>query len=291
MGKLYVVATPIGNLGDMSPRAVETLRGVSLVVAEDTRTTGVLVRHFGVDTRLLSYHKFNEEARAPDLVARLLAGEDIALVSDAGTPGISDPGQTLVRQAAENGIEVVSVPGACAFAAAVSVSGFPEAPMFFGGFLPRREKEQATCFMQAAQHAPAVCCWYESPLRIQASLCCLCAVVPEAVVCLCNDLTKKHERCYRGTPAEVLAALQENPAAGKGEYVLAVYFATPPRMAQDIPSDEALTPEALLVQELAQNGGTLKNAVRVLSGRGAGGYSKNELYQASLRLKELLSIG
>ena len=286
MGKLYVVATPIGNLGDMSPRAVETLRGAALVVAEDTRTTGVLMRHFDIGTPLLSYHKFNEEARAPELVARLLAGEDIALVSDAGTPGISDPGQVLVRQAAESGIEVVSVPGACAFAAAVSVSGFPAAPLCFGGFLPRREKEQAVCFLQAAQSAPLVGCWYESPLRIKASLACLAAAAPEALVCLCNDLTKKHERCYRGTPEEVLALLRENSAAEKGEYALAVYFENPPKAPQ---AEEAppLTPEALLVQQLAQNGGTLKNAVRLLAQQGAGGYSKNEFYQASLRLKEL----
>ncbi|MCL2432993.1 MAG: 16S rRNA (cytidine(1402)-2'-O)-methyltransferase, partial [Clostridia bacterium] len=195
MPTLYIVATPIGNLADLTPRALETLQKVDLIAAEDTRRTRGLLQHHKLETKLISYHQHNESARAHELVARMQTEKiNIALVSDAGTPCISDPGGILVAQAAQNNIEVIAVPGPCAVAAALSICGFPFTTFTFSGFAPRDRKGlEAFCTqIKAAQSDLFV--FYESPMRIVKTLQTMSTALPGAHMCACNDLTKRHER-------------------------------------------------------------------------------------------------
>ena len=167
-GKLYIVPTPVGNLGDMTPRAIEVLKAVDLVLAEDTRTSGILMKHFGIATRMASHHKFNEHETSTELVGRLAAGATMALISDAGTPAISDPGFMLVRECRKAGIEVETLPGATAFVPALVNSGLPCERFAFEGFLPQK-KGRATRLAELAQE-PRTMIFYESPLRLVKTL-------------------------------------------------------------------------------------------------------------------------
>ena len=276
-GTLYVVATPIGNLADISRRAMEVLSAVDIIAAEDTRTSGNLLRQLGVTHRAkwVSHHKFNERARIEALLEALRQGQSVALLSDAGTPCISDPGYLLVRAAADEGLAVVGVPGPCAAVTALSVSGFPAEGFVFVGFLPRRPAEILPLL------APGqTLVFYESPKRIAATTALLAQHFPEAALCLCNDLSKKFEQIYRGAPAAVLAALQANPHAEKGEYTCVAVL--PPKKS-DAMDEAPLSLEALLVDAMVQTGGSLKEAIQALSAQ----HGKNALYAASLRLKEL----
>ena len=279
-GTLYVVATPIGNLGDLSPRAAEVLASVDLIAAEDTRTSGVLLDKLGISRqRLAAYHKFNEEESAAGLAALLREGKDLALITDAGTPCISDPGCVLVRAAAEAGVCVTAVPGASAVAAALSVSGFNTLSFSFYGFLPRRDGEIAGVFRRIRSEYARVAVFYESPRRIAASMKILCRELPGAGVCLCNDLTKKFERIYRGSPERVLAELSDNPAAEKGEYVLVLSL---PPAEERAEGPAPLPAEAALCLRLLE-GETVREAVEALAATGA--YGKNELKRAGIRVK------
>ena len=283
-GKLYVVATPIGNLADMTPRAVQVLADADMIAAEDTRHSRVLLAHFNITTPSYSCHKFNEEKRGDFFISALLEGKDIALISDAGTPCISDPGHRLVGMAAASGIDVVAVCGANAVAAALSVSGFDASRFTFIGFLPRGAKEQAEIFyMQVGvNNWPLV--FYESPLRIAKTLGWLAEAYPDADVCLCNDLTKKFERVYRGIPIAVLAELSENPSAHKGEYTCVVRLNA--KVEQE--TVEELSLEAQLVDIMAKENCTLKEAANILHQAG-NKPNKKTIYAATLRLKELFS--
>ena len=294
-GTLYIVATPIGNLSDMTPRAVEVLSQVDMIAAEDTRHSRGLLSHFEIRTPSFSCHKFNEEKRGDFFVSALLEGKSVALISDAGTPSISDPGHRLVSMAAANGIDVVAVCGANAIAAALSVSGFNASRFVFLGFLPRTAKEQAEVWdmltgMGGQGHAdfcpPAV--FYESPLRIHKTLGWLADTHQAADICLCNDLTKKFERIYRGTPHEVVAELSQNPDAKKGEYTCVVLLPV-----ADKPEDTAqeLSLEAQLVDIIVKSNCSLKDAAGLLhesqKHRRTPG-DKKAIYAATLRLKKLL---
>jgi 16S rRNA (cytidine1402-2'-O)-methyltransferase len=220
MSKLYVTATPIGNLGDISQRAVETLRSADLILCEDTRVTSVLCRHFGITAQLVSYHKFNEAKRTDEIVTECIGKDmNIVLVSDAGMPCISDPGWRIVNALREAGCEVVSVPGACAVSSALSVSGFDITEYLFLGFFPRQGKEKLYKKIEATE-SPFV--FYESPHRIIETLRGLAERFPDSKCNVCNDLTKMYERNYHGHINDVIDELLRNDKHMKGEYTVVV---------------------------------------------------------------------
>ena len=282
IGILSVVGTPIGNLGDMSPRALETLRAADLIAAEDSRTAAQLLAQYGITgARMVPYHKFNEREAATSIVEALLRGENAALVTDAGMPCVSDPGYLLVQAAAEAGVQVTVVPGACAAVAAVAISGFNALSFAFYGFLPRRAGEIRKVLRRVAIEYAPLSVFYESPNRIAETVALVEEVLPESTLCVCNDLTKKFERVYRGSPAEVLRELRENPNANKGEYVLLIYRATVPEK-----EEARLSPEALLVDRMVKDGLTPREAVSALAKERVA--PKGVLYDAALRLRTLL---
>lgn len=218
-GKLTIVPTPVGNLGDMSPRAIEALRSASLILAEDTRTTGVLLKHFGIATPTASFHKFNEHRSLDPILDRIAAGETIAQVSDAGTPGISDPGFMLSRECRRRGLTVETLPGPTAFVPALVSSGLPCERFFFEGFLPVK-KGRATRLAELAA-LPVTFIVYESPLRVVRTLEQLaevCGADREAAVC--REISKIHETIHRGTLSELAQFFALNQA--KGEIVIIV---------------------------------------------------------------------
>lgn len=283
-GTLYVVATPIGNLGDMSERAIKTLAEVDLIAAEDTRNTIKLLNHFDIHTPMAANHKFNEKEAVNHLVSELMSGKNIAVVSDAGTPCINDPGFILVEACCEAGIEVLGVPGACAAATAISVSGLPSATFSFMGFFPREKKETTLLFENIKKNHSETYIFYESPKRIIETMEVISRELPEAKISLCNDLTKLHERTYRGSASEVLADLQANPNAEKGEYAFVMYYE--PVVTEQ--PEEVLSLEAMLVDTIVKKQCSMKEAISILSADKTNDYSKKEFYQASLNLKELL---
>lgn len=217
MARLYIVPTPIGNLNDITLRAVEVLRGVDFILAEDTRTTSVLLRHLGIEQKLRSHHKFNEHATVRMVAESIAAGRDAALVSDAGTPGISDPGFLLVRTCVEAGIEVETLPGATALIPALVQSGFPCDRFCFEGFLPQKKGRAGR--LQALADEERTMVFYESPYRVVKCLEQFAEVFgPDRRVSVSRELTKKFEQTVRGTVAEVLAHFRTTEP--KGEFVL-----------------------------------------------------------------------
>jgi len=219
-GTLYLVATPIGNLADITYRAVETLRAVAAIACEDTRHTRKLLEHYAIQRPLVSCHEHNEAQRAAELIARLQAGEDIALVSDAGTPLISDPGYRLVSAAAEAGIRVVPIPGAAAVLCALSASGLPTDSFYFHGFLPRKSGERQR-FLAGLAGMETVHVFYEAPHRVLETLEDLEAALGDPPVVAGRELTKVHEEFLRGRASEVRATLAGRDAV-RGEFTLLV---------------------------------------------------------------------
>lgn len=218
-GKLYVVPTPVGNLGDMAPRSIEILKTCSLILAEDTRTSSVVTRHFGITTPMMSHHKFNEHATVAPLVERLVGGETIALISDAGTPAISDPGFLLTRECRRCGIEVETVPGPTAFVPALVNSGLPCERFTFEGFLPQK-KGRATRLAELATE-PRTMIFYESPLRLAKTLAELAQTFgDEREASVSREISKLHNTTRNGTLKELSEYYaQNNP---KGEIVIVV---------------------------------------------------------------------
>ena len=221
---LYLVATPIGNLEDITFRALRTLRECDVIAAEDTRRTGQLLTYFGISKPLLSYFRFNEAKRSEEILERLSRGEKIALVSDAGTPGISDPGERVVRAAIGAGFRVESVPGACALIAALTASGLPTDEFHFVGFLPVKSGQRRR-LLEQLRNVPGTLAFYESPYRIEKFLGELNAMFPAATVVLARELTKKFEEFLRGTAAELLELTKKRPP--KGEFVVLVHRVEP----------------------------------------------------------------
>jgi 16S rRNA (cytidine1402-2'-O)-methyltransferase len=218
-GTLYLVATPIGNLEDITLRALRVLRECDVVAAEDTRHTGQLLKHFGIGKPLLSYFKFNEAKRSEEFVGRLRRGEKIALVTDAGSPGISDPGQRVVAAAVAAGCRVEAIPGACAMVVGLTASGLPTDEFHFAGFLPHKSGQRANR-LAALARLPGTLVLYESPFRVERLLEELQVAMPERRVVLARELTKKFEEWLRGTPAELAAQLKLRPR--KGEFVVLI---------------------------------------------------------------------
>jgi len=226
-GRLYVVATPIGNLGDLSARARETLAGAALIAAEDTRHTGALLKAFGISTPMISLHDHNEAQRAPELVERLRGGASIALVSDAGTPAISDPGFDLVRACAAAGIEVVAVPGPCALVAALSIAALPTDRFCFEGFLPARGAARRTRLRDLVGERRTLV-FYESPHRIEETLAdCAEHLGPERAAVLAREITKLHESLYRGSLAQLAEQSARDADVSRGEIVLVIAGTAP----------------------------------------------------------------
>ena len=283
-GKLYIVATPIGNLGDLSPRAVETLRTADIIAAEDTRNTKTLLERFSIKTKLVSNHKFAEAKSAGHFIEELKSGKSIALVSDAGTPCISDPGNVLVRLAAEIGIEIFALPGPCALAAAASISGLDLGSFSFWGFFSREAKE-AKKLAERLKGSAGTHIFYESPKRIEKTLGFFVEHFPEAKICLCNDLTKKFERVYRGTPAKVLSELKANPSAELGEYTIVLELPPPAEKNEGEVSPQSM--ESIIVDTMVKHSCSTKEAVKLIAANASNKFSKNEIYAASLNLKKL----
>jgi 16S rRNA (cytidine1402-2'-O)-methyltransferase len=216
-GTLYLVATPIGNLEDLTLRALRTLKECDVVAAEDTRRTGQLLKHFGISKPLLSYFQFNEARRSEEIIERLGRGEKVALVTDAGSPGISDPGERVVKAAISAGLRVEPVPGPCALVAALTASGLPTDEFHFIGFLPHKSGQRRKQ-LEALKNFAGTLVLYESPYRVEKLLGELAGVFPDREVVLARELTKKFEEFLRGKPAELLEVLKHRSL--KGEFVV-----------------------------------------------------------------------
>ncbi|ADU96278.1 16S rRNA (cytidine(1402)-2'-O)-methyltransferase [Thermovibrio ammonificans] len=270
VGRLYVVATPIGNLKDITLRALEVLKGCDFIACEDTRQTRKLLKHYGIEGKeLLSYHEHNEEQAAKEIVERLKGGESCALVSDAGTPCISDPGYRVVKLAREEGIEVTPVPGPSAVTAALSASGLPTDRFLFVGFLPRKEGQLKEALKEAVE-LPYTVVAYESPHRLEKTLTLLSELYPDATVALFKEITKVNEAFLKGTPEELLKELRERGMV-KGEFVL---LFPPGRERVEEPEE--------VLRKLLESGMKLKEAAKEaarITGR-----PKGELYKLGLKL-------
>ncbi len=218
-GTLYLVATPIGNLEDITLRAIRTLRECDLIAAEDTRRTGLLLKHLGISKPMLSYFQFNEARRSEQIIDRLKQGQKIALVSDAGSPGISDPGERVVRAAVKAGLKVEAVPGPSALVAALTASGLPTDEFHFIGFLPHKSGQRRKR-LESLRDIPGTLVIYESPYRIEKLLTELAEIYPGREISLGRELTKKFEEFLRGTGAELLEVARAR--ALKGEFVVLI---------------------------------------------------------------------
>jgi 16S rRNA (cytidine1402-2'-O)-methyltransferase len=266
-GVLYVVSTPIGNLEDITYRAVRILKEADWIACEDTRTTRRLLDHYGIPTRTLSYHEHNEANRTEDLVARLEQGETGALVSDAGTPLLSDPGYRVVRAAVEKGIRVEALPGPSALLAGLVVSGLPTDQFHFGGFLPPKQG-QRTRLLESLRDEPATLIFYEAPHRILESLEDIGATLGDREMVVARELTKFHEEILRGTPSEIRAALEGRDSI-RGEFVVLIAKATAP-LHDDRPPEEA-------VEALIRAGVSRMDAMKTVARQR--GLSKRDVYK------------
>lgn len=276
-GTLFIVATPIGNLDDLSRRAETVLAQVDLIAAEDTRHSGRLLQHLGINRPMWALHDHNERDRASALLDRIERGESVALISDAGTPLISDPGFVLVKEARRRGIRVTPVPGACAMVAALSAAGLPTDRFLFEGFLPAKAVARRKALGALARETATIVL-YESPRRIQDLLVEVVEVLGgEREVVLARELTKTFETFYTGSSSEVLDQVRGDENAGKGEYVVMVAgVPSDPEVGASVDADQVL---ALLLPELP-----VKKAAKIaaeLTGR-----SRNDLYQRALELRE-----
>ena len=268
-GKLYVVGTPIGNLGDFSPRAVEVLSGVDFIAAEDTRVTLKLLNHFDIHTKTVSYHEHNKKEAGAAILARLAAGETAALVTDAGMPAISDPGEDLVRECHENGIEVESVPGPCAFVTALALSGMPSGRFTFEGFLPVDKAEKATR-LASLKEDPRTLIFYEAPHKLTATLSTMASVFGDREVALVRELTKLHETVERTTLLEAVRHYQAEPP--RGEYVIVLQGAR-----ESEKENYTLESAVELAKRYVAEGMGASNAAKVAAAET--GFKKGDLYK------------
>lgn len=281
MGNLYVIATPIGNMEDISKRAIDILNNSDLILCEDTRNSSNLLNYLNIKNKLVSYHKFNEEERSNEIIDLLKKGKNISLITDAGTPCISDPGSILVKKCYENGIEVFGIPGASAVITALSISGLNISNFAFYGFLERKKSSQQEHLKIIKENDIEIAVFYESPRRILDTLINIKEIMDNPYMVVLNDLTKKFERKYYGDTEKVINELENNKNYELGEYVIIVL-----KNKLEKRSDDILTPEAILIDIIVKDKCSMKEAIKKASINKI--YSKNTYYDASIRLKNIL---
>ena len=276
-GTLYLCATPIGNLGDITLRVLETLKKVDLIAAEDTRNSIRLLNHFDIHTPLTSYHEFNKIDKGRELIAQLSAGKSVALITDAGTPGISDPGEELVKMAYEAGVEVTSLPGACACITALTVSGMPTGRFAFEAFLPKDKKKRRRVLEELSEETRTIIL-YEAPHRLRQTLGELSAALGERQIALCRELTKIHEEALRMTISEAVRNYETQEP--RGEYVLVIAGRTFREIEEETRRqwEDLAIPEHVRLYEA--QGLSRKEAMKAAAADR--GISKREIYQAML---------
>ena len=281
MGILYVVATPIGNLGDISKRALEVLRDVDIILCEDTRHSLILLNHYEIKNKLISYHKFNEKERSSMIIDDLKNGKNIAIITDAGTPCVSDPGYILIRDAKNNGIEVIGVGGISACITALSVSGIDSSSFSFYGFFPRENKDKEKLMDDIIKSNIKTYIFYESPKRIIKTLEYIYLKLGNVLISVSSDLTKVHEKNYYGKIDKVISELKNNDNSSLGEYTFIIE-------KELVKEDEInLSIEALLIDEVIKNNISLKDAIDIVN-KNNSNLSKKDIYNASLNLKNIL---
>lgn len=267
MGKLYVVGTPIGNLGDMTYRAVETLESVDFICAEDTRVTAKLLNHFEIKKPLVSYHEHNAHQAGESIVSRILSGENAAIVTDAGMPCISDPGEQLVRLCAERGVKVEVVPGPTAAMSAIAISGLATSRFQFEGFLPVEKKQRHQRLAQV-KDSTATLIFYEAPHKLKVTLSDMLNFLGDRKIALCRELTKIHEEVIRTTLSEAVERYSETEP--KGEFVLVIEGTSETAVAETV--EDALAQVQALVDKGMRGADACKQIAK------ATGFSKGELY-------------
>lgn len=274
-GILYVVATPIGNLEDITFRAVAVLKQVDLIAAEDTRHSKILLNHYGIGTRLISCHEYNEADKTPLFISHLKNGLNIALISDAGTPTISDPGYNLIKTAAREKILIIPIPGCCAAMAGLSVSGLPTDAFYFSGFLPKKtQKLQQTLELLKNQKATLI--FYESPRRIKILIETMIRIFGDRQACLAREITKLHEEYSRGSLSEILGVLNEKEII-KGECSLFLQGCG----SEDVIMDEATLEKIILERIASTDLGTSELARQIAEKTG---FPKKQVYEKILKL-------
>lgn len=283
-GTLYIVATPIGNSRDMSPRGIQILTDVDIIAAEDTRRSMVLLNKLDIHNKLVSNHKFNEYGKAKYFINEMKSGKSVAVITDAGTPCISDPGNELIRAAVEEGIRVVGVPGCCAAVNALAISGFDLSSFLFYGFFPRENAERRRLLERIRRGDTRTFALYESPKRIMELVDFFVEAEADVRMCLCNDMTKLHEMSFRGTPAQVREQLLQKGNYDKGEYAVVVEIAEEYVFNK---VEHTVSAEAMLVDAMVSGGVSGKEAVAAVLADPNNSYSKNELKAAALNLKRL----
>ena len=284
VGTLYIVATPIGNSRDMSPRGTQILTDADIIAAEDTRRSMVLLNKLGIKNKLVSNHKFNEYGKAKYFIQEMKAGKSVAVITDAGTPCISDPGNELIKAAVEEGIRVVGIPGCCAAVNALAISGFDLSSFTFFGFFPRENADRRKLLEKLRRGDTRTFAFYESPLRIMSLVDFFIESAADLRLCLCNDMTKLHEMSFRGTPAEVKEQLLAKGNYDKGEYAVVLEVA-PEYVFNKV--EHTVSPEAMLVDAMVAGDLSAKEAVAAVLADENNSYSKNELKAAALRLKKM----
>lgn len=283
-GTLYIVATPIGNSRDMSPRGKQILSEVDMIAAEDTRRSMVLLGKLEIRNKLVSNHKFNEYGKAKYFINEMKEGKSVAVITDAGTPCISDPGNELIKAAIEEGIRVVGIPGCCAAVNALSVSGFDLSSFLFYGFFPRENAERRKLLAKMRRADTRTFAFYESPKRIMEMVEFFIEEQAQVQLCLCNDMTKLHEMSFRGSPAQVKEQLEAKGNYDKGEYA-AVVELEESYMFNKV--EHVVSPEALLVDAMVKQQISSRDAIAAVLADEVNTYSKNELKAAALSLKKL----
>ena len=274
-GILYLVATPIGNLGDMSPRSLDTLKNADFIAAEDTRVTLKLLNHFEIKKPLVSYYEHNRASSGEKIISRILSGESCALVTDAGMPAVSDPGEDLVRLAAENGITVTVIPGACSVVAALALSALPTGRFTFEGFLSTAKKSRFE-HLDSLKNEERTMVFLEAPHKLNATLSDMLDILGDRDISICRELTKLHEEIIRTTLSQAVSHFAETPP--RGEFVLVVKGAEKVR--------EIITPEEALkvAKAYREKGLAVKDAAKRASEET--GVSKKELYAALVKSEE-----
>ena len=283
-GTLYIVATPIGNSQDMSPRGIKILSEVDIIAAEDTRRSMILLNKLEIHNKLMANHKFNEHGKAKYFINELKEGKSIAVITDAGTPCISDPGNELIKAAVAEGIKVVGIPGCCAAVNALAISGFELSSFLFYGFFPRENPDRRKLLEQIRKGATRTFAFYESPKRIMDLVDFFVGEEAKVQMCLCNDMTKLHEMTFRGTPAEVKEQMLAKGNYDKGEFAIVI------EIDEDYifnKVEHTVSPEAMLVDAMVGKNLSGKEAVAAVMADRNNSYSKNELKAAALRLKKL----